>query len=100
VPPESRDSLDMMASFPMGKVLGSVEKMEDEFELGDMGDSPLLLEFNDPEIRGRRTVATTVSTEETPEGDPWGKNDRREAGTLRTSDMASRDVFDDNELVS
>jgi hypothetical protein len=53
VPPESRDSLDMMASLPIGKALGNVEKIDDEFELVELGDSALLLEFSGPEIGGR-----------------------------------------------
>ena len=86
VPLESRDSLDMMASLAMGNALGSVEKMNDEFVLGGVGNDPLPLELNCLEMRGRRAL----SMGETSEGDPWGKNERREAGILRISGMVSR----------
>jgi len=83
-----------MASLAIGKALGSVEKMDDEFGLGDRDDSPLL-----PGMRGRRASVTTVSTGGTSEGIPWGKNERCEAGILRTSGRAWRDAVDDEELV-
>jgi hypothetical protein len=90
----------MMASLPIGKALGSVEKMDDEYELEGMGKDPLLLEFNGPKSLGRRASVTTVSTRGASEVDPWGKNERREAGTLRISGMDSRDAVDDDEQVS
>ena len=89
----------MMASLLMGKALGSVEKIYDEFELEGMGNNPLLLELNGPEIRGRRTSVATVSTGVGSDVDPWGKNERREAGTLRISGTDSRDTVDDDEPV-
>lgn len=90
-----------MAPLPMGKALGNVEKIDDELELEELGGSALLFEFNRSEIRGRWALATTPLTEGTSECDPWGKNERCEAGILRTSGMVSRDaVEDDGELVS
>lgn len=86
-----------MASLLTGKALGSVEKMDNAFELGNRCECPLLPEFDGPEIRGRWALVTTASTEEMSEADPWGKNERCEAGTLRTSGMASRDAIDDEE---
>ena len=88
----------MMASLLTGKALGSAEKMDSAFELGNGCECPLLPEFDGPEIRGRCALVTTVSSEETSEADPWGKNERCEAGTLRASSMASRDAIDDEEL--
>lgn len=79
----------------MGKALGSVEKMDDEFELGDMGETPLLLELNGPEIRGRRSLVTPASIGVKSEDDPRGKNERCDAGTLRTSGVVSKDTVDD-----
>ena len=83
-----------MASLAIGKALGSVEKMDDAFGLGDKGNSPL-----PPNVRGRRVLVATVSTRETSEGIPWGKNERCEAGILRTSGRTSRDAVDDEEPV-
>jgi len=88
-----------MASLLMGKALGSVEKIDDEFELGGMGNKPLLLEFNGPESRGRRKSVATASAGEVSEVDPLGKNERCEAGTLRISGMDSRDAVDEDEPV-
>jgi hypothetical protein len=90
----------MMASLLMGKAFGSVEKMDDEFELERMGNNPLLLDLDGPEIWGRRASVATVSTGGTSEVDALGKNERCEAGTLRISGVDSRDVVDDDEPVS
>lgn len=87
----------MMVSLPIGKALGNVEKMDDEFELVEIGDNALLFEFNGPEIRGRWGLVTTASSGEPFEGDPWGKNERCEAGTLRMSGIVSRDAVDDDD---
>ena len=81
-----------MASLAMGKALGRVEKMDDEFVLGDTNDDPPELELNG--MRGVRALVTAVSMGETSEGGPWGKNERCDAGTLRTSGMVSN-VEDD-----
>jgi len=86
-----------MASLLMGNAFGSVEKIDDEFELEGMENNPLLFEFNRPEIFGRRGSVATVSTGGASEVDPWGKNERRETGTLRISGMDSRDAVDDDE---
>lgn len=87
----------MMASLLMGKALGSVEKIDDEFENEGIDDDPLLLEFNGPDIWGRRASVATVSTRKASVVDPWGKKERREAGTLRMSGMDSRDAVDEEE---
>ena len=98
VPPESSDNRDMMASLAIGKALGSVEKIDDEYVFGDMDNEPLPLELNCREMRGRRESVTTVSTGGTSEGDPWGKKERCEAGTLRISEVISRGLVDDDSL--
>ena len=86
----------MMVSLPIGKALGNVEKIDDELlELGEICDCALLFESNRPEIRGRWTLVTTVSTEGSSEGDPWGKNERCDAGILRTSGVVSRDAVEE-----
>lgn len=87
----------MMASLLMGKAFGSVEKIEDKFELEGTGSNPPLLEFNGPEIWGRRASVVTGGASEV---DPWGKKERREAGTLRISGVDSRDTVGDDEPVS
>lgn len=76
----------MIASLAIGKALGSVEKMDDGFGLGDV---------DCPGMRGRRVPITTVSAGEASEGVPWGKNERFETGILRTSGGVSRDAVDD-----
>lgn len=88
-----------MASLAIGKALGSVENMDDEFGLEYISDNPLPPEVDCPDMRGRWVPATAISTGGTSEGDPWGKNERWEAGILRMSGAASRDAVDDEELV-
>lgn len=60
-----------MASLAIGKALGSVEKMDDEFEPVDVDDNTLPPELDCPGVRGGRgLVIDVVSTEGTSESDP------------------------------
>ena len=71
--------------------------MDDEFVLGDMNNDPPELELN--EVRGGWVLVTIVSMGKASEGDPWGKNERWEAGTLRISGMVSKGLVDDDGSV-